>query len=235
MRRDARDLVEVLPSRPLPARAVEVITALSPFLSAERAARIESVVNGRTRRLVMVLDQTTDPHNAAAVLRSADAFGVQEVHVIAGDQPFKAPPRVARGTAHWLDVTHHTTARQCADVLRARGYRILVASMEGTVSPTQLRELDRVAVVFGNEHLGVSAELRALADGSYAIPMQGFVESLNVSVAAAITMHAITHDRPGDLSDDDRTELRARFMVASVRAAEAVVQEMLARRSAVSE
>lgn len=229
MRRDSPDLVEVLPSRPLPAAAADVITALSPFLSPERTARIESVLNGRTRRLVMVLDQTTDPHNAAAVLRSADAFGIQEVHVIAGDQPFTAPPRVARGTAHWLDVRRHDTAAACVELLRARGYRILVASMEGTVTPAQLRDLDRVAVVFGNEHLGVSPALRALADGTYAIPMHGFVESLNVSVAAAITMHAVTHDRPGDLPERERNELRARFMLASVRSGEEVVHEMLMR------
>jgi len=232
MRRDTPGLVEVLPSRPLPASPAQVIAALSPFLSAERSARIETVVNGRTRRLVMVLDQTTDPHNAAAVLRSADAFGVQEVHVIAGEQPFTAPPRVARGTAHWLDVCRHETPRACAEVLRSRGYRILVASMEGAITPTQLRDLHHVAVIFGNEHLGVSAELRSLADGTYAIPMHGFVESLNVSVAAAITMHAATRDRPGDLAESDRNELRARFMLASVRAGEEVVHEMLAREPA---
>jgi tRNA (guanosine-2'-O-)-methyltransferase len=229
MRRDLPELVEVPQLRPLPAPASAVMAALRPFLSPERIARIETVVNGRTRRLVVVLDQTTDPHNAAAVLRSADAFGIQEVHVVAGEQPFTAPARVARGTAHWLDVLPHATPMACAEVLRGRGYRILVASMEGTISPAKLRELDRVAVVFGNEHLGVSPALRALADGTYAIPMHGFVESLNVSVAAAITMHAATHDRAGDLPEDERNELRARFMLASVRFGEDVVHEMLAR------
>lgn len=234
MRRDSPDVVEVLPTLPLPAEAEQVIAALSPFISAERLARIEATVLGRTRRIVLVLDQTTDPHNASAVLRSADAFGVQEVRVIAGDQPFTVPRHVARGTAHWLDLVRDETAEACATALHDRGYKILVASMEGTVTPTQLRDFDRVAVVFGNEHLGVSPELRALADGTYAIPMHGFVESLNVSVAAAITMHAATYDRSGDLPADERDEARARFMIASVQNAEAVVEEMIARSRSVS-
>jgi tRNA (guanosine-2'-O-)-methyltransferase len=101
--------------------------------------------------------------------------------------------------------------------------------MDGKTTPTQLREVELAAVVFGNEHNGVSAALRVLADDTYAIPMAGFVESLNVSVAAAITMHAVTHDRPGDLSSDDQAQLTARFMLESVRAADDVVIEMLAR------
>lgn len=232
MRRDSPDVVEVPPPRPLPAPAPQVIAALRPFLSPERMARIDKVVAGRTRRLVLVLDQTTDPHNAAAVLRSADAFGVQEVHVIAGEQLFTAPRRVARGTAHWLDVIRHENAADCAAVLHARGYAILVASMEGTVTPTQLREQRPVAVVFGNEHLGVSPALRALADGTYAIPMHGFVESLNVSVAAAITMHAMTYDRAGDLPPHEQDELRARFMLSSMSSGDEVVHEMIARNAA---
>lgn len=231
MRRDSPDVIEVLASRELPAPAERVIEALSPFITPERLSRIETVVMGRTRRGVIVLDQTTDPHNASAVLRTADAFGVQEVHVIAGDQPFTAPLHVARGSAHWLDILRHDTAQACADQLHARGYRILVASMEGKVMPSQLRDHEPVAVVFGNEHNGVSPELRALADGTYAIPMTGFVESLNVSVAAAITIHAITQHRSGDLAHDDRQTLRARFMLASVVRAEEIVQEMITRSS----
>lgn len=229
MRRDAPDLVALTSPPPLPAGADDVVRALSPFVTQERMARIERVVLGRTRRLVVVLDQTTDPHNAAAVLRSADAFGIQEVHVIAGDQPFVAPGRVARGTAHWLDVWVHDSAEICASALHARGYTILAASMDGSIGPTQLPAMERVAVVFGNEHNGVSNVLRDLADGTYAIAMNGFVESLNVSVAAAITMHAATAGRAGDLSSEDQQTLRARFMLSGMQNGDEVVREMIAR------
>ncbi len=215
----------------MPAAADDVVRALSRFITPERMARIDRVVIGRTRRLVIVLDQTTDPHNAAAVLRSADAFGIQEIHVIAGDQPFVAPGRVARGTGHWLDVWVHDSAKACADALHARGYTILVAAMDGSTAPSHLRTMGRVAVVFGNEHSGVSNALRTLADGSYAIAMNGFVESLNVSVAAAITMHAATAERSGDLTADERQALRARFMLSSIENGDEIVREVLARRS----
>lgn len=229
MRRDSPDLVEVLASAPLPASAHDVVAALTPMITPERMARIERVLQGRTRRLVVVLDQTTDPHNAAAVLRSADAFGVQEVHVIEGEQPFTVPSRIARGTVHWLDIVRHPDARTCAASLHARGYRLVVASMEGTTTPRTLRDLEPVAVVFGNEHHGVSTQMREYADGTYAIPMTGFVESLNVSVAAALTMFAATDGRAGDLSPTDAQALRARFMLCSVVRAEEIVRESLAR------
>lgn len=231
MRRDSSEVAPVLASAPLPATPAQVIDALRAFVSVERMARIDSVLATRTRRLVIVLDKTTDPHNAAAVLRSADAFGVQEIAVITSEESFTAPRKVAQGTAHWLDLTYYDSAAACAAALHRRGYQILIAAMDGDVTPSRLREVPRAAVVFGNEHLGVSEEMRALADGTFTIPMTGFVESLNVSVAAAITMHAATVDRAGDLGADDQLALRARFMLSSVSRAEEIVSEVLQRRA----
>jgi tRNA (guanosine-2'-O-)-methyltransferase len=102
--------------------------------------------------------------------------------------------------------------------------------MEGTTTPSALRGSDALAIVFGNEHRGVSEALRALSDGTYAIPMNGFVESLNVSVAAAITMHAATEGRAGDLTAHDQQALRARFMLNSVRNGEVIVHEVMSRQ-----
>jgi tRNA (guanosine-2'-O-)-methyltransferase len=97
------------------------------------------------------------------------------------------------------------------------------------VPPAALAALPRVAIVFGNEHAGISDDLRGLADGTYTIPMRGFVQSLNVSVAAALTMFAAMRDRPGDLSGEQRLLLRARFCMASVPQAHAIVAEHLRR------
>jgi tRNA (guanosine-2'-O-)-methyltransferase len=126
---------------------------------------------------------------------------------------------------------------------------VLVATMDGEVTPEELAALGKVAVVFGNEHGGVSGAMRALADGGYRIPMCGFVESLNVSVAAAITLHAALGEagarraaQPAEpdaraggtvgmaLDDADRETLRARYAMLSVDRAEEIVAEHLRRR-----
>src|SRR5262245_51531385 len=113
MRRDDPEAAELLAAPELPATPAQVIDALAPLLSAERLARIDAVVDRRTRAVVVVLEAVDDPRNVAAVLRSADAFGIQEVHLIERDQPFLASRRVTQGAERWLDLIHHRTATAC--------------------------------------------------------------------------------------------------------------------------
>jgi tRNA (guanosine-2'-O-)-methyltransferase len=158
-------------------------------------------------------------------MRSADAFGVQDVHVVPGPHGFQAAHRVAKGTHRWLDVIRHASAEACVTALHAAGYEVLVAAMEGAIPAETLAARPRVALVFGNEHRGASEALRSGADGTFAVPMRGFVESLNVSVAAAVTLHVATSGRSGDIGADAREELLARWLMADVRDAERVVRE----------
>jgi len=233
MRRENPEVATLTPHAPLPASAAVVIDALARFATDERKARIESVIAGRTRRIIPVLERLSDPHNTAAVLRSADAFGAQEVHVVETAERFVASTRVAKGSERWLDLVCHASTDVCVDALQARGYRVLVAAMDGEMEPAGLAALGRVAVVFGNEHAGVSAAMRARADGAYRIPMRGFVESLNVSVAAAITLSAALAGVVGDLDEGDREQLRARFLLQSIDHAEQIVHEHVRRMNAV--
>ena len=214
----------------LPAADSVIMAALEPLLTEERRARIDAVLASRSLAVTAVLDRLVDPHNVSAVLRSADAFGVQRVHVIESTEPFRATSRVALGADRWVDVIRHSTSAECVRALRAGGHRIFVASMEGAVAPEALAEEPRIAIVFGNEHSGVSQELRELADGTYAIPMRGFVQSLNVSVAAAITLFTATRGRSGDLGAAEASALRARYVWKSVPQAEAIVAEYLRRQ-----
>src|SRR5437016_13719943 len=114
---------------PLPAPPEQVIAVLAPLLTAERHARIEACLSRRTRAVVPVLDAVDDPRNVAAVLRTADAFGIQEVHVIEGEQPFLAARRVTQGAERWLDVIRHASAEDCVVALRRRDFRVYVATM----------------------------------------------------------------------------------------------------------
>jgi len=229
MKRDEPDAALLTGATELPAAAEIVVEALQPLLSEERVARIDAVIAGRTRSVVPVLEAVDDPRNVAAVLRSADAFGAQEVHLIEGQQPFLAARRVTQGAELWLDLIRHRSPEDCVASLRARGFRIVLATMDGELDPEHLCAIARLAIVFGNERDGTSEKLSALCDARYRIPMRGFAQSLNVSVAAAITLHAAMRGRPGDLDALERAALRARFMMIAVPRAMEVVREHLER------
>ncbi|MGF1469105.1 MAG: TrmH family RNA methyltransferase [Sandaracinaceae bacterium] len=223
-----RDLPEVIaPDGPvaLPAAASTVIEVLAPLVTEARLARMQQVIRGRSRSLIPVLEDLADPHNGAAILRSADAFGCHEVHAVEGRHAFKISHRVSRGTHRWLEVVRHRSLDACLAHLHGRGYRVFVAAMDGRLHPEELAAVPRAAVVFGNEHRGASDALEAAADGTYRIPMVGFVESLNVSVASAITLYVASRGRGGDLTEEDQRTILARYLLSAVRDAERLVRD----------
>lgn len=209
----------------LPAPAATVIAALSPLVTEARLARIRAVVAARTLAVTAVLEDVADPHNGSAILRSADAFGLQSVHVIPGPNGFHAARSVAKGTHRWLDLYRHESAEGCVAHLHQQGFTVLVASMEGETPPEALGSIPKVAIVFGNEHRGPTPPMRDLADGTYAVPMCGFVESLNVSVAAGITLFSATRGRRDPLDEDAGATLEARYLLNCVRDADRVVRD----------
>jgi tRNA (guanosine-2'-O-)-methyltransferase len=227
VKRTLPEVEEAGPLPPLPFAADAIVRALSPLVTEQRLARIDTVIAQRTRSLLPVLEGLSDPHNGAAILRSADAFGCHEVHLVDGRFPFAVSHRVSRGTHRWLELVRHAQAEACAASLHARGYSIFVASMEGTMVPEDLARVPKAAIVLGNEHAGPSDVMRAAADGTYRIPMVGFVESLNVSVASAITLYVASRGRHGDLDEAAREEIKARFLLAQVHDAEAIVRRAL--------
>lgn len=195
------------------------------FLLEARRRRIDEVVAQRTRTLVVVMEAFCDPQNVNAVLRTCDAFGVQEVHVVDGPmKPYDRNKRISQNADKWLDVVRWTNTAECLDAMKARGFALYATHLgEGSRPLRALSFAGPVALVFGNESRGVSAEARARADALYAIPMRGFVQSLNVSVAAAVSLaHAVERreeerGRHGDLGDDDAEALRRRFYVLAVK------------------
>jgi tRNA (guanosine-2'-O-)-methyltransferase len=227
VRADDPDVFEIEGPPPLDHPADVVIAALSPVVTEERLRRIEEVVAGRTDSLAIVLDRLSDPHNSSAVLRSAEAFGIQHVCAVVGRHGFRASHGVSKGTQRWLDVTRFENAAACARALKERGFAMYAAAMDGTHTLEELRSVPQLAVVFGNEHHGVSDAMRAHADGTFAIPMRGFVESLNVSVAAAITMQTLTGECRPPLSDARRRELLARFLMNSVKNADEIIAKSI--------
>jgi tRNA (guanosine-2'-O-)-methyltransferase len=195
------------------------------FLLPERRERIDLVVAGRTRTLTVVMEAFCDPQNVNAVLRTCEAFGVQEVHVVAGPQkPYERNRKISQNADKWLDVVRWRSSAECLDALHARGFACYATHLgEGSRALGELSFAGEVALVFGNESRGVSEEALARADARYVIPMRGFSQSLNVSVAVAVSVaHAVARreaerGQHGDLSAAEAAELRERFYALAVR------------------
>jgi tRNA (guanosine-2'-O-)-methyltransferase len=206
---------EAAEGRPLPA----------DLLLPQRKERIEQVLAERTRSVTVVLDRLEDSFNMAAVLRTCEGMGLQEVHVIRNpDAPFGPNTRVTQGCDKWLDLHLHRDAEGCLGRLKERGYRVLASAIRpGATSLFEVRFDRKVAMVFGNERTGVSDEVLAHADGAFWIPMRGFSQSMNISAAAsACVTRAVAWRQEhlglsGDLSDADKAELRQRFSILSVK------------------
>jgi tRNA (guanosine-2'-O-)-methyltransferase len=203
--------------------------ALAPLLLEERRARIDAAVAARLGGVRVVIENLHDPHNGAAVLRSAEAFGVQRVDVIESLEPFRFSPTVTQGCEKWLDVVRHPTLDAAVAALRRDGF-VIYAAVPGAEASVEDLDFSRpAAVMVGNEHEGLTGAAIDAADRTFGIPMAGMTASLNLSVATALITERATALRrralrsEGDLDARAQLVLRARFYAASVRGAEAVV------------
>ncbi len=203
----------------------EARATLAPYLSEARRRRIAQVLDHRTRSVTVVLEDLVSDHNGAAVLRTADALGLMEVHAVSPADGFPLSRKVALGTEKWVELVRHRGIDLAYASLRARGFSLWAAAVHGdAVAPSSI-PMDRpVALVLGNEHAGLSEAAAAEADGLFRLPMYGFVESFNVSVAAALALSGVLEARrsagtlPG-LDPEDRAAVETRWFMRSVRAA----------------
>jgi tRNA (guanosine-2'-O-)-methyltransferase len=147
-------------------------------------------------------------------------------------EPFIVARRIARGTEHWVDVAAHAGVEAAIGELRNAGYLLVQSAPDGNLVPDDLANIPRLALIFGNEHDGICQALARAADSSVRIPMRGYVESLNVSVSAAILIHAATRHRPGDLSDSEKRLLYARGLFRTVPRAAEILAAAVAKGSA---
>jgi tRNA (guanosine-2'-O-)-methyltransferase len=197
----------------------------SQLVQEVRREKIERVVAQRTRTFTLVLDRLEDSFNMAAVLRTCEGLGVQEVHVVVNPEaPFLPNSRVAQGCDKWLDVRLYRDFASCREHLKGRGFQVLASALrEGGQALESLRFDGKLALVLGNERFGVSEDVLAQVDGTFWIPMRGFSQSFNISVAAALCvgrMVAWRHEHlggEGDLSAEEAQALRERFYVLSVK------------------
>ena len=257
-----------------------VVAALEPFMKENRVARLREMLDRRRGGLHLVLENIGDPHNAAAVLRTAEGLGVQHVHVIesisdfhvtdqfAGSAANRGRPRaagtnlVSMGASRWLTVSRYTSSRTCLAALRELDLQVLTSDCpplsdeegsgveEETAQQAQgeggwqthkshqfeARPIDALdfgarpagaALVFGNERRGVSKAFLERADGSFFLPMCGFTQSFNISVAAAMSLWAAIasgHFPEGSLPSEAKARLMARWLLRDVKAAKPILR-----------
>jgi tRNA (guanosine-2'-O-)-methyltransferase len=161
-------------------------------MTPERKNKLTTVLSKRQMDLTVVLENVFDPHNISAVMRTCDAVGIQEIYILTTKIPRhkKWGARSSSSAAKWLTIHQFDDANKCFSILRSRYESIFTTHLSSDAVGLHEMDLARpTALVFGNEHNGVSDEIRALADGNFIIPQVGIIRSLNISVACAVTLY----------------------------------------------
>lgn len=221
----------------------ENIEALYEFLLPKRKERMEEVLNQRTNHLTILLDCVQNYHNISAVLRSADAFGLCDVHLIGQDIEYSKG--IALGTEQWLKLHLHENAKQALDYLQAKGYKIVVTAPEDNFIEDKKKSIpiynlpfqEKLVIAFGNERAGVSQEIFQAATYKTFIPMFGFVESLNISVACALCLFCSTFEvRSGKrqvplLLEEEKQKIKEQWVMQTLPHSKQILREVSKRRT----
>ncbi len=165
-------------------------------MTPERFAKLKRVMAGRQPDLTILAENVHKSHNIAAIIRTCDAVGIFDAHAVSETGEMRHHHMVSGGSRRWVPVHFHDSLGAARDTLRAAGFRILAAHL--SPSAVDYREVDYTqptAILLGSELIGVSEEAAATADGHVMIPMEGMVQSLNVSVAAALILYEARRQR----------------------------------------
>lgn len=206
--------------------------AATELFSENKRELFDRLVKNRTRHLCVVLEDVYQSHNASAVLRSCDCFGVQDVHVVESKNPFNPAGDVAVGSSKWVDYYKYKTIGDAYTELRKRGYKI-VATLphENDTMITDLDISQPTALVFGTELTGLTDEAIEGADGYVKIPMYGFTESFNISVCAALSLFYLSEKmrKSGEdwrLTDDEQTTLKLYWSMQAINDGRKVLKQL---------
>lgn len=215
----------------------ELTKYLSGFVSESRKKKFEEVIKYRTRHITVVLEDIYQAHNASAVLRSCDCFGIQDVHIIENKNKYEINPDVELGSSKWLTLQKHQGEKNntlpCIHHLKKKGYRIIATTPhKNDCNIEDLPVSEKTALVFGTELEGVSAIVMDHADGFVKIPMFGFTESFNISVSAAICLHTLVTNLHGSkvqwhLSEEEKTGILLGWLRSSINKPELIEKEFL--------
>lgn len=218
----------------------ELIEYLSQFVSDTRKAKMEQVLENRTRHITIVLEDLYQPHNASAVLRSCDIFGIQDIHIVENSNAYTVNKDIAMGSPKWLNLHKYRKAENnsldCIQKLKAKGYRIIATSPHKNGYELKDLPVDKpLALVFGTELTGISDTVREHADEFVMIPMYGFTESFNISVSAALCLHSTVErlhqtNVNWHISEEEKEELRLHWLRKSISRVEILEKDFWAKK-----
>lgn len=218
----------------------EFLDFLSGYLTENRRQLFEKIIQYRTRHITVVLEDIYQPHNASAVLRSADITGIQDVHIIENRNRYQVNPEVAMGSSKWLNLIKYNELEDntltAYKALRRAGYRIVATTPHTSDQTLDEIPLDgKMALVFGTELNGLSETAIVHADEYLRIPMYGFTESYNISVSAALTLFMLTEKLrkssvPWQLTKEERIDTLVEWAKRTVKHADLFEKEFLQKR-----
>jgi tRNA (guanosine-2'-O-)-methyltransferase len=210
------------------------IEILQKYMTEARIERLEKALAQRTRQLCVVIDRLDKPHNYMAVMRTCDAFGIQDLHIIPleTDEPDAVSRKITQGAHKWLTIHHHDSWGHCLGHLRANDYRIYGSFLSESHGTLEDLPLDgKIALVFGNELKGLTPSQVKDCDGAFMLPMRGLSQSFNISVACALSLQQIMLLRKHQsipletLSASETGELRQEWYRKAVVNSELYLQE----------
>lgn len=219
----------------------ELISYLSKVITPERFSLFNKIIKNRTRYITVVLEDIFQPHNASAVLRSCDCFGVQDVHIIENENEYKVNPDVALGSSKWLNLYKYNEAENntlsTINALKKKGYRIIATTPHN--DDVNLENFDiskgKFALMFGSEQPGLSNIAMENADEFLKIPMFGFTESFNISVSAAVILHHLSlklrqSDIKFKLSEDEQNTIILEWLKQSIKKSDLIIEKFLTKK-----
>ena len=218
----------------------ELINYLSNLISDNRRAKFDEVLNFRTRHITIMLEDLYQPHNASAVLRSCDIFGIQDIHIVENKNVYTVNKDIALGSPKWLNISQYrekeNNTKSCIEHFKTKGYHIVATSPDK--NGCKLEELNitkPIALIFGTELTGISDTVRDMADSFVQIPMFGFTESFNISVSVALFLHTLTaklHQSSFNwhLSEDEKNVLLLDWLRKSIRKVDLIEKDFFEKR-----
>ncbi len=211
-----------------------MLAFLQKFLSESRINTIKQKLGKRIENLTLLLDNIYQEHNASALLRSADAFGLQYIYTIEDKNTFRPNDGVSLGSEKWLSIKCFKDKKEAIQALKSKDYKICATSSHKgeNIREFKIKEGEKLALAFGTEKEGLSQEIFDEADYFLQIPMYGFAESFNVSVAAAIIMYELRQKiEEGNLaipvSENEKLDIELEWTINSIKHSDKLIEKFL--------
>ena len=215
---------------------IKALEFLQRFMTEERVETFKNVLEQRTKHFTVVVEDVYQSHNASAIIRTCDIFGIQEMYSTSRLHPFNVSSLVAKGADRWVDVHKFNrpdsdNTQEAIDAMREKGYQIIATSPHyGSTTPTDFDISKPSALFFGAEKEGLSKNIIDQADGYIKIPMYGFTESLNISVSAAIILQTLTQKLRDSninwhLTEEEKLSLEFKWAKKSVKDSKTILEK----------